>query len=74
MGFRLQFDAVNNIEPAMVALETMGRKDVNQLPVMSDGRVEGIVSRAAGSTVTCRAKAATKLAPGGMVVDTLIAS
>jgi len=32
--------------PAMEALETMGREDVNQLPVMSDGRVEGIVSRA----------------------------
>ena len=32
--------------PAMEALEIMGREDVNQLPVMSDGRVEGIVSRA----------------------------
>lgn len=32
--------------PAMGALETMGREDVNQLPVMSNGRVEGIVSRA----------------------------
>jgi len=32
--------------PAMEALEAMGREDVNQLPVMSDGRVEGIVSRA----------------------------
>jgi Zn-dependent protease/predicted transcriptional regulator len=32
--------------PAMEALATMGREDVNQLPVMSDGRVEGIVSRA----------------------------
>lgn len=32
--------------PAMEALETMGREDVNQLPVMTDGRVEGIVSRA----------------------------
>jgi len=29
----------------MEALEIMGRKDVNQLPVMSDGRVESIVSR-----------------------------
>jgi hypothetical protein len=74
MGFRFEFDAVNNIEPAMVALETMGRENVNQLPVMSDGRVEGIVSRAAGSTVTCRAKVATKFAPAGMAVDTLIAS
>jgi CBS domain-containing protein len=32
--------------PAMEALEIMGREDVNQLPVMSDGQVEGIVSRA----------------------------
>jgi Zn-dependent protease/predicted transcriptional regulator len=32
--------------PAMEALETMGREDVNQLPVMTDGRVEGIVTRA----------------------------
>jgi len=31
---------------AMEALETMGREDVNQLPVMTDGRVEGIVTRA----------------------------
>jgi len=32
--------------PAMEALETMGREDVNQLPVMSNGRIDGIVSRA----------------------------
>lgn len=32
--------------PAVEALETMGREDVNQLPVMSDARVEGIVTRA----------------------------
>ncbi|HUA15149.1 MAG TPA: site-2 protease family protein [Verrucomicrobiae bacterium] len=32
--------------PAMEALETMAREDVNQLPVMSNGSVEGIVSRA----------------------------
>jgi len=32
--------------PADAALEIMGREDVNQLPVMSDGRVEGIASRA----------------------------
>jgi CBS domain-containing protein len=31
---------------ADAALQIMGREDVNQLPVMSDGRVEGIVSRA----------------------------
>jgi CBS domain-containing protein len=42
-------DEVHSISPetpAMEALETMGREDVNQLPVMSDGRIEGIVSRA----------------------------
>jgi Zn-dependent protease/predicted transcriptional regulator len=32
--------------PAMEALEIMGREDVNQLPVVSDGQIEGIVSRA----------------------------
>jgi Zn-dependent protease len=32
--------------PAVEALEIMGREDVNQLPVMSDGRVQGIVTRA----------------------------
>ena len=30
----------------MEALEIIGREGGNQLPVMSDGRVEGIVSRA----------------------------
>jgi CBS domain-containing protein len=32
--------------PAMEALEIMGREDINQLPVLSDGRVEGVVTRA----------------------------
>jgi Zn-dependent protease len=32
--------------PAMQALEIMGREDVNQLPVVANGRLEGIVSRA----------------------------
>ena len=31
--------------PAMQALEMMGREDVNQLPIVVDGRLEGIVSR-----------------------------
>ncbi len=31
--------------PAMEAMEIMGREDVNQLPVMSNGRIEGILSR-----------------------------
>jgi Zn-dependent protease/predicted transcriptional regulator len=32
--------------PAVEALETMGREDVHQLPVLSDGRISGIVTRA----------------------------
>jgi predicted transcriptional regulator len=31
--------------PVAEALEAMGREDVNQLPVVSDGRLEGIISR-----------------------------
>jgi CBS domain-containing protein len=27
------------------ALETMGREDINQLPVMSNGHLDGIISR-----------------------------
>ncbi len=48
--------------PAMEALETMGREDVNQLPVMSDGRVQGIVSRAHVLQVL-RSRAELKLPP-----------
>ena len=33
--------------PASEAVEIMGREDVNQLPVVSNGQVEGIVTRAA---------------------------
>ena len=32
--------------PLMEALETMGRQDVNQLPVLSNGWLQGIISRA----------------------------
>ncbi len=32
--------------PALEALEIMGREDVNQLPVVEDGQLQGIVSRA----------------------------
>lgn len=32
--------------PVMEALEIMGREDVNQLPVASHGRIEGVVTRA----------------------------
>jgi Zn-dependent protease/predicted transcriptional regulator len=38
--------SVSRDMPAMEALEVMGREDVNQLPVMYDGRVQGIVTRA----------------------------
>jgi Zn-dependent protease/CBS domain-containing protein len=38
---------VSQDTPATEALQIMGREDVNQLPVMSNGRVEGIVTRAA---------------------------
>ena len=31
--------------PAIQALEIMSRNDVNQLPVVSNGRVEGVLSR-----------------------------
>lgn len=31
--------------PAAEALQTLGREDVSQLPVMRDGRLEGVVSR-----------------------------
>ncbi len=31
--------------PVAEALEIIGREDVNQLPVISNGRIEGIISR-----------------------------
>jgi CBS domain-containing protein len=31
--------------PAIQALEMMGREDINQLPVLSNGRLEGVFSR-----------------------------
>jgi CBS domain-containing protein len=31
--------------PVKEVLETMGREDLNQLPVVSDGRLEGVISR-----------------------------
>ena len=42
------FDQLHTVTPAtpvMEALETMGRDDVNQLPVVSDDHLEGIVTR-----------------------------
>jgi predicted transcriptional regulator len=41
-----QVHTVSPSTPVMDALATMGRDDVNQLPVMSDHRLEGIVTRA----------------------------
>jgi Zn-dependent protease/predicted transcriptional regulator len=44
----LPLDRVHTVEPStlvMEALETMGRDDVNQLPVMTDHHVEGVISR-----------------------------
>jgi Zn-dependent protease/CBS domain-containing protein len=38
--------SVSQEMPALEAMEIMGREDVNQLPVMSDGQVQGIVTRA----------------------------
>jgi Zn-dependent protease len=42
-------DQLHTVEPAtpiMEALETMGRDDVNQLPVVSDHHLQGIITRA----------------------------
>ena len=54
--------SVSRDMPAMEALETMGREDVNQLPVVSNGRVEGIVSRAHVLQVL-RSRAELKMPP-----------
>jgi Zn-dependent protease/predicted transcriptional regulator len=42
-------DRLHTVKPdtsVTEALETMGREDVNQLPVIKDGRIAGIISRA----------------------------
>jgi Zn-dependent protease/predicted transcriptional regulator len=42
-------DRLHTVKPetsVTEALETMGREDVNQLPVVKDGRIAGIISRA----------------------------
>jgi CBS domain-containing protein len=41
-----ELHAVKPDTPLMEALETMGRYDLNQLPVVSDGHLDGILSRA----------------------------
>jgi CBS domain-containing protein len=38
--------AVTPDTPLVEALESMGREDVNQLPVVSHGHLEGVLSRA----------------------------
>jgi CBS domain-containing protein len=40
-----QLRTVTPDSPVLEALEAMGRDGVNQLPVVSEGRLEGIVSR-----------------------------
>lgn len=40
-----QLQTVEANTPVVDVLETMGREDVNQLPVVSNGRLEGIISR-----------------------------
>jgi CBS domain-containing protein len=48
-GIMLGLDKVHAIGPdesLMTALETMGSQNLNQLPVVSDGHLEGVVSRA----------------------------
>mgnify|MGYP001188996819 CR=1 FL=1 len=40
-----ELHTVEPATPAGEALEIIGREDVNQLPVISDGRLEGIISR-----------------------------
>jgi Zn-dependent protease/predicted transcriptional regulator len=41
-----QLRVVSPEAPVMQALETMARENINQLPVVSDGHLEGILSRA----------------------------
>jgi CBS domain-containing protein len=40
-----QFPTVAPETPAIQALELMGREDMNQLPVISDGHLQGVVTR-----------------------------
>ena len=40
-----QLQTVTTDTPVTEVLETMGREDVNQLPVVSDGRLEVVISR-----------------------------
>jgi CBS domain-containing protein len=44
----LPLEKLHAVKPATSlteALETMGREDINQLPVMSNGHLDGIISR-----------------------------
>jgi Zn-dependent protease/predicted transcriptional regulator len=40
-----QLRTVTTDTPVVEVLETMGREDLNQLPVVSDGKLEGVISR-----------------------------
>jgi CBS domain-containing protein len=43
-----QLDQLHTVEPStpvMEALETMGKDDVNQLPVLLGNHLEGVISR-----------------------------
>jgi CBS domain-containing protein len=40
-----QLRTVATDTPVTEALEMMAREDLNQLPVVSDGRLEGVISR-----------------------------
>ena len=42
-------DQLQTVKPeasVMTVLETMGREDINQIPVVEDGQLQGIISRA----------------------------
>jgi CBS domain-containing protein len=45
IGAFAQLRTITPDSPATEALETMGREDVNQLPVTSNGHLEGVISR-----------------------------
>jgi CBS domain-containing protein len=41
-----QLHTVSPATPIMEALETMGRDDVNQLPVVTNNHLDGVITRA----------------------------
>jgi CBS domain-containing protein len=40
-----QLHTVGPQTPAIQALQLMGREDMNQLPVISDGHLQGVITR-----------------------------